>query len=927
MLRIFKKRSQMRNLRNKFLFQLKNKSFIYFVVLVIPGVSFSDEQCKNLFEGSLREAQSKAIDQEKGKDIVPKFQNPIEDIRRSKVWTGDTTLVNSLSAVFPKGISFIDHRLRESQREHLVKIPAEGSSLMARAEWPSQGKSLKTNITFSKMLTLPEHFESPNQWLFPPDTPAVIFYLHGGGTKSTGGHTAESLINHFFKFDIAVMSPDLPWHGEGPRVFMGNLDQEIQALADLAKKYIPPNVPVFIYGHSLGGSLAHRIMQMSDKKNAFASNNVQGIVIASPAVDSAPGQSLGKKKEEAFKRRTKAMQESDKVSVAERELFQQMLENDKTAASAQFYTSLILAQLDDTLPSHGGDDYTPSLMIVGEGDQLVFLAFEDLFHNYYDSLSNVEAHYLRKLPLLASSDKNQKEVVGHLLSDYVLPSHPDIPVNFKLMLDFISKTANIPIIKQIELEKRSNPGDQPRISQTLRSLNVLLHFWANDLSFREWAKQARITKIIKTNEYKAQYTKWAERKDRLNKVLIPPFSSKDRIKSLLYKFLNEEQSEDSLAKLKKQIKPYGSSFNTNQKGIINFFNSFEQDLTIKEHKDIAEKAREEGLFNLGKKELHSFVEVFLKQPKADILEKYPYITEEEIAVVLSEVQEINKQSEILAETYIPNTEDYEKAQHLHLTDKEIEERIGWIKENTEKRQALEEKRQALGKKAAQLKKQLQGNIRKVQTDIKYIKNLFTESSNDFPVDLKRDYEQNREEFLKLYELSKEMEDRLENDVFEALKQHRYDTDFFINEILSKHKKDIEEFEKRYKNYVNNRAELREKLKTAALKGELSKQAQEKATALLGRVGLYSETEMLSTRLAEAESQKIQTEKQRGQLIRDYNSWTPFDELSIVQNIKVIDILNIDNLNKGSVEQHKETLQAIIKAWQELNSEIPPSLPE
>ncbi len=94
-------------------------------------------------------------------------------------------------------------------------------------------------------------------WL-PDETPkAAVLIVHGLGEHSgRWAHVAEFFTAH----DYAVMSFDLRGHGksEGVRGDAVSFDQVCAEIDEMAHKMKVsfPKLPLFIYGHSLGGALA-----------------------------------------------------------------------------------------------------------------------------------------------------------------------------------------------------------------------------------------------------------------------------------------------------------------------------------------------------------------------------------------------------------------------------------------------------------------------------------------------------------------------------------------------------------------------------------------------------------------------------------------------------------------------------------------------
>jgi len=116
-------------------------------------------------------------------------------------------------------------------------------------------------------------------WIPESEPHAVIALIHGLGEHSGryGTHFAE----HFTNKGVAVFAIDLPGHGKSPGI-RGHIKDEneiIWCITLLIQKCRQehPQSPIFLYGHSLGGSFVLW----------YAINNSNGIkaaIVTSPAV-------------------------------------------------------------------------------------------------------------------------------------------------------------------------------------------------------------------------------------------------------------------------------------------------------------------------------------------------------------------------------------------------------------------------------------------------------------------------------------------------------------------------------------------------------------------------------------------------------------------------------------------------------------------
>ena len=882
--------------------------FFLLSLFFVQGLS-AHEKCKELFEGSLRKAQVTASSKSESFDKnLPRFVDIMEEGRLEKLWSSKAESPSLLSAFLPEEVSFIGHRLRESQESYLVKFPATGSAMIARAKYEAQGQQLETNISFSKE-GLMDNLGAEKKWLVGPSSKGAVLFLHGGGTKSTGGHVAEALINHFQKHNISVISPDLPWHAEGPRTFMGTLDQEMLSLSDLAKKYIHPDIPLFIWGHSWGGTFAHRIMQMTgEREKGFFHKSLKGLIITSPAVDPAPGQSMKDKKRAYFKRLEEALQREDEMAPNEGNIFKQIVLDGKSSPIGQFFSSLTLAELNDTIPEHKGKNYLPALMIVGEGDSMVYLGFEDLFHNYYDQLVNVETHYLDKLPLITSNGDKAPERVGHLLSDY-LGFKKKNPVNFELALDFMEK--RIPEKAPVDKDKKA----------PLLNMLQLVQLWANDLSFREWAEKAYILQIKKTDYFKRLREEQSNRYRQLEESLYQYSPSA----YLLRLLANNISAADFLRVRDDLIKPLSHLFSS-----LSVFYALLKTETLLEAQAIIEKLSKELPNRFSKKHKQNFMkDIFsLKEEAPDfqaVLAKYSYLSKEDLNNMMRAIQEIEIVDRKFKEIYIPSVEDYRW--NSGLTDKEIQGRIQWIMDNIQHRLDLEEQRQAVGHEVSQLVKQLNPSLDKIRQIIKRLKLIIEEAFISPPVFLEKELEDSEKEFEDLYAFSETLGIQLEEEALSALEERDFSLEA-VHSHLAPHRSMIDEFNRRYDVFIQNRKKLRQKLITAIKRdGFLSEEQDYLRKELYEDGGLYFQLNETSLLLAQKEVEKQELSLRIFELSEAYNQWLPYPALSEGRKWPVKGLLNIPDFNERLLEENKAQFQQILKNWGSQNSQVIPSLPD
>ena len=895
----------------------KSKFFSKFFIfcLLFPTLSHSTDKCLQSFKGSLRHAQNTVSN--KSFNYLPQFKNVQEEIELSKHWKREPVKdMKTLMNFLPKDVSFIDHALRESPSKNLIKFKDKGHSIILRAGYESQGKTLETNVTLSDFGLINNPSQS-QKWLIDHHVPAGILFLHGGGTKSTGGHVAHSLINHFRKYNIAVLSPDLPWHAEGPRTIMGDLNQEIEALSDFVKKYVHPKVPLFIWGHSWGGSLSHRIMQMTgnEQEKGFFHPNLTGLIITSPAIDPAPGVSIKKKKISYIQRRESVFNEKqDQISPHDKDIFTGMVLDGKTSPVGEFFSSLTISQLNDQIPSHKGKKYLPALMIVGKGDPLVYVGFEDLFHNYYDNLENVETHYLENLPLLQNSKEIQK--VGHLLSDYVAHPQDSTPINFKLSADFIARL--VPELKQ----------DLKNISKT--PLLSILNLYSNDLAFREWLKETIIIEVKKnTNVFKKLQEERVKLIQKFEELIVNFHPYVWLFNELKRKI--EEPEFSGQAKLneidqhKKQLKRFESFIQ--HASYSKFLLEIESMTDSAEVKKAIQTLLKKNILlpQLGSKSKKAFLREAnsFSNNWPDFFNKFFYLTKEQQNQIQSLYRQIKDNQDKINEVYIPSKKEFE---NLNLNDRRLKDKIRNITYNVKKRKELNEQESKLNNEKNKLKKELNKNLIEILKSMRQVREVLESASLSPPEHLKNLFLESAKEFDELYKLSRSLGDKIEADAIKSIEKK----DFTLNTIeccMNNHSEEINLFNAKYNNFILNRKKIRKKLIESAKNGSLTQKETDIFNSLYGNLSLYKLTDTLSIEMAQKEAELLEVTLKKIQYLENYQKLLlPYQPLSIISISFPKNILN-NHFDINNANNYNEAFQQILKNWNSLGSFILPPLPE
>ena len=477
------------------------KGFLFFLFSLFGFESLASGECADAFSPEATLHRSRFLEelrvQIEGRNAVqlhPTHSNLREDIKREELWNSEIKAPSVIQFLLPPDVWLIRHRLPYSTSRSHVQITEERNAVMARARWTHKSEILTSNVVFSKnafygnLIQLKETKGTSQKWLVRENARAAILFLHGGGTKTASSNVSTQFLNHFVHAGIDLVALDLPMHAGGPRQFLG-IKEDILAFGSFAKKFIPPNVPVFVYGHSWGAVYADELMRMTDQYEDanFFHPSLKGLIIVSPAMDPAPGLSMAEKIEEYIKRSETARELAvNQAPPSENKIFENLIRKGKISPLGSFYATYTLTARNQTIPDHKGEKWMPSLMIIGKGDPLVYLGYEDLVHNYYDNLANVEAHYIEQVYDLFS---RKKVTGGHLLSDYVNSLEGrTIPVNIELTEEYIAK--------RLGLSKKDLTHQEVDKSQYSSLLDIAM-LEINNLAFRNWRENFKITISLK----------------------------------------------------------------------------------------------------------------------------------------------------------------------------------------------------------------------------------------------------------------------------------------------------------------------------------------------------------------------------------------------------------------------------------------------
>ena len=354
------------------------KNFYRVIILIsLSGVSYNSakavsikRKCSHAFTQTSRFQKLLKNIRSKGQKTHPRpATDPLAENVLQEQWNKEDFTPAVLKMFLPEGVRYIGHQLVNPESSDVVKLN-DPDVVMVRADYKYKGRVLSSDVTMNfdwrmKYNADRENLINREKWLVGEEAGVAILFLHETGSPFAGSHTAKNTIKWFQLYEgVRILALDLPWHGRGHREVFKSLEEEIEALSSFVKKYISPRVPLFVWGQGGGTVFAQKLMTMTDGPQSaeFFHPNLKGILLFSPHVDAAPGQSYQAKKEAFLAGMEKGLE-----SIPYR-LDKDILNYERFSGAsplAELFNMWGIIQLSSEMPSHGGSRYVPTLMAVG----------------------------------------------------------------------------------------------------------------------------------------------------------------------------------------------------------------------------------------------------------------------------------------------------------------------------------------------------------------------------------------------------------------------------------------------------------------------------------------------------------------------------------------------------------------------------------
>ena len=479
------------------------KFFLALVILFSPQFARSTD-CESMFKSTIRSSAGDYIRMAQGRaaDVKPpQFANPKYEQKAQATWTG-VEGPRLIQDFLVPGTSLISHTLKGANEPGIVKTTT-GNMIHLRAE--IAGESTNIGVSYN---ALKENFGRKVKSYVRESAEAVVLFIHGGGSNTTGHHVAANIMDFLNTRSVDVISIDLKWHGEGSRNSPESVRQELEILRQYVR-VLTGNTkkPIFLVGHSMGGVVADLYMRHFPKDDLFT-----GVVSLSTVADAAPGQSLAiKRQREASVERQN--QSNEMIPADERNLGAMLARQGKISPTCGFYCDLMMTGVDWTIPGHQGAEYIPALYVIGRGDAL-YQGNEAAFTAGVERLKNVEFVVFEQRRDIKAKD-GQKMTIGHLIFDHkpLVEFSADVPLEMqqkvfegkieKAEFEKLRADGRLSMDPQFTFEDLKSPEvyarirnfisrvvgrPLPKIESSRDPLDDVVQEYLKNLAFREFAK-------------------------------------------------------------------------------------------------------------------------------------------------------------------------------------------------------------------------------------------------------------------------------------------------------------------------------------------------------------------------------------------------------------------------------------------------------
>lgn len=441
-------------------------------------------------------------EQQKRRQEIPfrTFLDPLVDMERVEDGVSGPL---ALQRLHPPHVKFQELQATSAETPAVIKLDEPGPSLALRVITAFNGAHIRTTV----YPTLPKPIRSTN----PPKgikksrssfarpyligeeyrSTGVIVHLHGGGTPTAEGANAKSIgeAPAVYERGIPVLGVTMPGHGAAEIYPFTSGRQKLEYLFALIRDQVHPDVPVIITGHSWGGQFAIQAYLMWPHLAKYGVNVVGFLSMAPPADLSLGGTSVDRiaaeKKVEACMDEWK-----DRVAPSDYEFINNVVRAGKTAPVASMYCTLSQLDYEWRLP----DDSVkrPRLMVVvGEGDGLVYTGREKIFDSFVKELVGPENYIVMKP---GRTFKGSGVITGHNIFDRYMDKEDRLAmadflgdeVNKESLYEVYARIAHF-VTQQVGQVLPKNRPDKG-MNDAEDALDRIYRYWSNNLAFRKFVE-------------------------------------------------------------------------------------------------------------------------------------------------------------------------------------------------------------------------------------------------------------------------------------------------------------------------------------------------------------------------------------------------------------------------------------------------------
>jgi pimeloyl-ACP methyl ester carboxylesterase len=549
----------------------------------------------------VQEKQDQAV--REGRLIPPRFYDFEADQKAASTWSG-VSAPKFIQDLLLKDVTLIDHSLIGSTEPGVVKDGGSGEFVSLRIKVDGE----ETNMGVSRSALL-NNSERAQKSFVRDSADAVIIFMHGGGTKTTGHHVVINLMNFFHLYGVDVISFDHAWHGEGSRKVYSSAREYMEWIRSLVRKTVPPGKKVFLAGHSMGGEFADTYRRLYPNDDL-----ISGVIALSSVADPKPGASL-QEKINLIIAKDEALMSENSISPEDKKLHEDLIKKNKISFPANLFESLFALTNSWVLPADGGKSLIPALYVWGQKDWL-YLGNDDLIQTHIASLP----HTALKLYGERYDFVDEKHfVVGHLLFDHHRPE-TKLGEAFLDIKEFIESV----------IGKKLTPA--PKKPHDV--LKEIVQTYINNLAFRQFADaftlRRRIPDHQKMQKLNAEIaslrTFFAAQKEIRNDPDLTEAQKAEKIREAKkLTFLTESESAEEVYKQKTAIRegyfiPAGSEGDLGRQWVSELEPTKPEELRLKKIREEKRKELEDVLKSMATldKKLETFTSPAVKEAEGEL---------------------------------------------------------------------------------------------------------------------------------------------------------------------------------------------------------------------------------------------------------------------------------------------------------------------